>query len=503
MFRGRLDNTAYAYSAIPSSNITLWKFYTGSPIWSSAVISHRVLYFGSNNNKVYALDALTGKHLWNVSTKDDVKATPTIINNRLYVASMDTNLYCLNASTGDLLWNFTTHLPIIASPKYYDNKIYFAAGGVESAANGEMYCVNAVNGTLIWSHPVYNPVWSTAAVVPPFIYFGANDGNLYCLWLSNGTLNWKFKADTSMYGILSSPAYKNGKIIFGVDDGKVYCINATNGSLYWTFSTKASVYSSPAIFKNTVYIGSEDGFLYALPLTDMNDDGIISSEELKWSFDAGAKVESSPVVTNDAVLVGCDSGTFFCINATTGSLIWHFKTGAAIYSSPAVSEGRIYIGSNDGCIYAFGPPYIPKLFIQFSNPTITIQSGSTANITITVTDGYIPIEGAYITLTVSDGTLSANAGTTDQFGMLHITYTAPKVASTTSTILQAIAQKMGFEDGSAFLKIVIQPVTIPAEDAVPAHRYLFLTVVVCILAIVNAILTVLIIRQKFGMRGKK
>jgi outer membrane protein assembly factor BamB len=100
-----------------------------------------------------------------------------------------------------------------------------------------------------------------------------------------------------------------------------------------------------------VYIGSEDGHVYALKA----DTGA-----KLWSFDTGNFVVSSPAVANGVVYVGSNGGTVgydaYAFNASTGAQLWNFTTGDAFQSSPAVANGVVYVGSEDGNVYSFHLP---------------------------------------------------------------------------------------------------------------------------------------------------
>ena len=89
----------------------------------------------------------------------------------------------------------------------------------------------------------------------------------------------------------------------------------------------------------TIYVGSEDGRLYA----------INPSGTLKWAFTIGAVVESSPAIDpNGIVYVGSMKGNLYAVNPN-GSQKWVFPTGdQEVESSPAIgSDGTIYVGTND------------------------------------------------------------------------------------------------------------------------------------------------------------
>jgi len=193
------------------------------------------------------------------------------------------------------------------------------------------------------------------------------------------TLEWKFETGDS---VNSSPAVaKDGTVYVGSDDGYLYAINP-GGTLKWKFGTGAQVFSSPAIGKDgTVYVGSQDGCLYAI-----NPDGT-----LKWKFETNDWVGSSPAVAKDGIIyVGSRDSHLYSLNAN-GALKWKFETDEWMESSPTVGkDGTVYVGSWDSYLYSLKPNGVLKWKFGtgaqvFSSPAIatngTIYVGST--------DGYL------------------------------------------------------------------------------------------------------------------
>ena len=67
------------------------------------------------------------------------------------------------------------------------------------------------------------------------------------------------------------------------------------GEILWKFKSNGVVYSTPAVYKDIVYAGSCDGFVYALNL----DGG------LEWKFNTFSRImNTSLVAVNDAVFFG-------------------------------------------------------------------------------------------------------------------------------------------------------------------------------------------------------
>jgi len=85
-------------------------------------------------------------------------------------------------------------------------------------------------------------------------------------------------------------------------------VTADTGVELWKVQTKDVVHASPAVFNNTVYIGSWDSYLYAL-------NGETGEE--KWTFKAGEDntihnqvgFQSSPAVVDGVVYVDAATAT--------------------------------------------------------------------------------------------------------------------------------------------------------------------------------------------------
>ncbi|AKG91304.1 WD40-like repeat protein [Geoglobus ahangari] len=125
----------------------------------------------------------------------------------------------------------------------------------------------------------------------------------------------------------------------------------------WNFTMGVQHGFSPVIASDgTVYMGSDDKYLYAL----------YPNGTLKWGFSAGGLIRSSPAVASDGTVYfgTCTNARFFALHPN-GTEKWNFSTGDlyGIYSSPAIaSDGTIYFGARSyngytyyGTFYALYP----------------------------------------------------------------------------------------------------------------------------------------------------
>ncbi len=138
VYFGSSDHNLYAVNAGDGS--LRWKFHTDGPVNSSPAIESGIVYAGSLDGNFYAVDAETGKLKWKFKTGGERRfsapgihgaiprtevmpdpfdvflSSPVVAGGVVYVGSGDHNVYALDAKAGDLKWKFTTGNVIHASP---------------------------------------------------------------------------------------------------------------------------------------------------------------------------------------------------------------------------------------------------------------------------------------------------------------------------------------------------------------------------------------------------
>ena len=102
-------------NVLTSSNVSAltrdWSYTTGSEIQSSPAVAGGLVYVGSADHKLYALDAVTGARKWSYTTGGPITySSPAVANGVVYVGSFygDDKLYALDAVTRALKWSYTT-----------------------------------------------------------------------------------------------------------------------------------------------------------------------------------------------------------------------------------------------------------------------------------------------------------------------------------------------------------------------------------------------------------
>jgi uncharacterized repeat protein (TIGR01451 family) len=342
------------------------QFFLGG--YSAPAVVNGVVYVGSYDHNVYALNAYNGAKLWSYATGDKVVSSPAVANGVIYVGSLDQNLYALKASTGAKLWSFATGGGVGSSPAVVNGVVYIGS------YDHHVYALNASTGAKLWSYTTGDFVFSSPAVVNGVVYFGSGDHYVYALKASTGTLLWRFK---TLDSVSSSPAVASGVVYIGSDDHNLYALNATTGSKRWSLTTGEIVRSSPAVANGVVYIGSNDRNVYALNA---------STGVKLWSYTTDGAIQSGLALANGVLYIAEGGrpvfihGYLYALNAMTGAELWHFNSGFSA-SSPTIVDGVIYIrtegsiaGSYGTNVESFARDWA-DLFLRINLPTITVHQG--------------------------------------------------------------------------------------------------------------------------------
>ncbi|TLZ55540.1 MAG: hypothetical protein E6K15_07760 [Methanobacteriota archaeon] len=166
--------------------------------------------------------------------------------------------------------------------------------------------------------------------------------------------------DTGKREIGSTPAVADGRV-FVTTMGWTVALDAVTGQILWNTS-KARGFSSPAVFNNSVFVGTSNGTVVRLNLTD----GALLWETRLLASTSFSGITSSPKVAYDRVFVGTFNetggpGEAVALWEGNGSVAWRHPTGSIHYSSPAYSDGSVYVGVmgryNTTSQVSFDPPY--------------------------------------------------------------------------------------------------------------------------------------------------
>lgn len=158
-------------------------------------------------------------------------------------------------------------------------------------------------------------------------------------------LRWTFKTQGP---IKSTAAIVGGVVYVGSEDGKVYALRLADGTKLWEFTADGPVVSSPLVLDGRVYVGSAGTNLFAL-------DAAKGTEV--WRYGTEGELKSSatwfraPRGDGNWLVIGGYDNRLHCVDAATGKSNWVYETSNFVNGAPAVSGGLTAFGGCDAMVH--------------------------------------------------------------------------------------------------------------------------------------------------------
>ena len=312
-----------------ASGKKVWSFGTGNIIESPVVVANGVVYFGSTDNNVYAVNAHNGDRVWSYAAGDAVQTGIAVAGGAVYASSFEGDLFSLDASSGTKIWSYPAQSVSAASVGVADGTVYTSGLGTIIMA------LSVSNCTKKWDLGQDGEGMRGIAVAGHVVYLGTSGGDVYALHGGGGKVIWSFPANGE---ITSGVAFADGVVYAGSFGQSIYALNASNGRQAWTYQTGGQVASGIAVANGIVYAASDDGNIYALST---------SGGKVVWKLPTSGQVQSGIAVANGTVYAGDSSGNLYAVNARNGHKIWEYATSAVIESGIAVANGIVYFGGGN------------------------------------------------------------------------------------------------------------------------------------------------------------
>lgn len=366
VYFGSDDGHVYAVTA--ATGRQLWMTRTNGPVSSTPAVSGGIVYATSYDGRLYALDARTGERRFTFRTQGERRfeakglhgfqparqtffdpfdvylSSPAVADGVVYFGSGDGRVYAVDAASGQERWHAQTGDVVHASPA--------VAGGVVHVGSwdGDLYALDAATGRERWRFQggrdelIHNQVGfqSSAAVADGVVYVGCRDSKLYALDAATGKERWRYDNEGSW--VVGSPAVANGRVYFATSDSrKFHVLDAATGKALASQTAGSYMFSSPTLAGDVVVTGVVNGTLEARDAT---------SGALLWSYEIAASKGPAGRVLNpdrtfDGPLLyssswGVDPIAGFVRQSAVGSIL----------STPLVAGGLVLFGSTDGALYA-------------------------------------------------------------------------------------------------------------------------------------------------------
>lgn len=315
-----------------------WQFETGGSVVSAPAVVNGVVYAGSMDGCVYALNAASGQLIWSFAADNQVMSEPLVADGNVFVTSGNkvfvvtstglirgsgaNTLYVLNAQTGAEIGSVPLVGTGMPTPVYSNGVVYEATGGQE------FYAVSATTGQLLWQLPdgVYASMSSPIVVGNTVILGGADPYELLGINDQTHTIAWTVPLPKASGGVDDLSPTASGNVVYAqVPEGTVFphiiefAVDATTGQILWQTTLGVD-------YHNLLQRALRQGYVAA--------------------YD-GEEVGIATVVGNHLYVGTPGIPDLWELDAQTGAVIWRKALPEAVRSSPTIVGTTLYaVGRN-------------------------------------------------------------------------------------------------------------------------------------------------------------
>jgi outer membrane protein assembly factor BamB len=242
-------------------------------------------------------------------------------------------------------------------------------GTIYVASPGKIAALQKDNGSMIWQREIEKDatassplscgmgsaasvIYANPVVVNGVVYVATYTGKIYAYNTANGNMLWKYPLEGYVQGIIGDLIIDNGIIYFAAVGGTVTALNAETQAVVWQYDTKDTLWASPCLDGDTLYVASYDKRLFAID---------INNGQPKWEepFTTEGPIVAEPVCNNGIVYIGSLDRGIYAINQESGELIWKFTADSDaeytpsnwFWATPLLVDGVIYAPNMDGFVY--------------------------------------------------------------------------------------------------------------------------------------------------------
>jgi len=263
-----LDMQAHRFSPLSQVNTSTVKNL--APVWSFSfggekqrgqeaqpLVVDGIIYTTASYSRLFAVDARTGEKLWQYDAQlpdgimpccDVINRGAAVYGDLIYFGTLDAKLVALDRKTGKVIWKKTVEdykagYSISAAPIVVRGKVITGVSGGEFGVVGKIDAYDAKTGELVWSRPTVEGHVGTLNGQPSTMTGTLNASWPGDMWKMGGASTWLGgnydpETDTLFFGT-GQPAPWNSWTRPGDNlySSSTLALNPDNGEIKWHMQT--------------------------------------------------------------------------------------------------------------------------------------------------------------------------------------------------------------------------------------------------------------------------
>ncbi|XP_038696044.1 putative acyl-activating enzyme 19 isoform X2 [Tripterygium wilfordii] len=211
-------------------------------------------------------------------------------------------------------------------------------------------CINARSGSVQWETVLDGRIECSAAIVGDFsqVVVGCYKGKIYFLDFANGNILWTFQTCGE---VKSQPVmdFHRQLVWCGSHDHNLYALDYRNHCCVFKLPCGGSIYGSPAIDEDILYVASTSGRVTAISIKEFPFHTL-------WEHELRVPVFGSLSISSNGPVICCSVDGYVVALNSSGTAIWRSRTDGPIFAGACISHvlpSQVLICSRSGKVYSF------------------------------------------------------------------------------------------------------------------------------------------------------
>lgn len=261
-YLGTVDGRFHAVRASDGRDEWTWKGST--PLYGQALVTDGSVFFIDARCDLVCLNRTTGSLQWRTPLHDPQASdaelanhsfthrtpVPVMVDDVIYAGSVDRSVYAIEPAAGRTLWRHNVGAPVYAGIALLDRTAL-----VVGCFDGSVVTLDRRSGTELSRAQVGGPIVSAPAIAGNIAVIGSRDYLLYGVSLSRAQVVWRYSYWFSW--VESSPQLVNGIAYLGSSDfRRVSAFDPLTGKALWNTDVGGLTWGTPVVAAGTVYAGT-------------------------------------------------------------------------------------------------------------------------------------------------------------------------------------------------------------------------------------------------------
>lgn len=310
-----------------------------------------VIYAGSENGTVAAIDLSSGNTLWRIRVEGVITGGVGSGDGLVMVATESAEVIVLNQADGTVKWRHGVSSEVLSAPQTNGDVV------IAQTVDDKLVALDVSDGEQRWIYETTQPALtlrgsSKPAITADAVIAGFSNGTLVAVSPEEGVYLWEERVAVPegeydidrVIDVDGDLLVDGGRILAASYQGNLMAFEVTSGRIVW--GMEASSYHGMALGFGNIYYSDDKSQIFAI-----RD----NSEDIVWdNSDLLHRQITAPTAVGNYIAVGDFEGYVHLLSQIDGRIVGRINAdNDGVMANLLANNGRLYVFGNSGRLTAY------------------------------------------------------------------------------------------------------------------------------------------------------